>query len=809
MSLVQHKALIEQLKPLLMEANFQEVFEHFTKNETNSTRFLLKMELKRIAAPCTRIIDFRNKSDLHCEEVVHGSQHHYLDEPSKAVFLESLALFRNNYTLGVYEQVTNAFLRRREKLQALKASGARSTDSLKVPGIVLGNYINRQEERMNYSIKIAVSQPGREELNGITVDLSVSGARIRIEKRHHFDLEKPLKIKLLELSEEYYFEDLQRGVDYQVVDTHSNADHTWMRLKRISGSEALAEMLANLITGYKFRYKVDINDVNVTASGLGMERHYLPHLPHLPLFIEQVNDLVNKQVEEKYQITHQLLSHDNKRILNYFLDETDTCQLQSMLTHSRLKKLLTHGENSDHGLFFCFIYHTNGKQLFYSASLAELKQTDLQALFFTFGSSKPSWRVFKVYTHEIDKEASYKASILPGDDSEYSPLAQQELCNLSHVAQLVELSNSKYAKMYQAWSNGGNANMLKPFGQEKLKENHIKLVSLHFSERRHEARFSFKTAAVVTQGKQVLTGVTQDISNRGLQINLPEPLDADPSKPVYVSFPRLQEAAGSVRLEKLPYHVVRSRKKGAKLHLAAVMGHTAHTGVEFLSKLIELNKGKLVQLTENNSDVKEVAEGLKNLLMRRLISVPFFIEKTTGAAKLSNLGISTQRDDVSALFAAGTDNSMEYNLEPLLSYDALKKDIIAPIKSMDPRENMDFFEVYLQVSLQSRGQIHLKCIRVEEVGNREAQIHFIQQAQHLGKFVALRVYFGATGKPDLNYIRRELSYMMLHAQHKAKALEEKLWKVIGTGELLDVTEEVKLRYPELHQEATTQEEKAS
>lgn len=809
MSLVQHKALIEQLKPLLMEANFQEVFEHFTKNETNSTRFLLKMELKRIAAPCTRIIDFRNKSELHCEEVTHGEQQHYLDEPSKAAFLEALALFRDNYTLGVYEQVTTAFMRRREKQQALKGNNAKTSDSLKVPGIVLGNYINRQEERMNYSIKIAVSQPGREELNGITVDLSVSGARIRVEKRHHFDLEKPLKIKLLELSEEYYFEDLQQGVAYQVVDTHSNQDHTWMRLKRIGGSEALSEMLANLITGYKFRYKVDINDVDVTASGLGMERHYLPHLPHLPLFIEQVNDLVNKQVEEKYQITHQLLSHDNKRLLNYFLDETDTCQLQSMLTNARLKKLLAHGDNSDHGLFFSFIYHINGKQLFYSASLAELKQTDLQALFFTFGSSKPSWRVFKLFHHQIDKEASYKASILPGDDSEYSPLSQQQLYNLTHVLQLVELSNPKYAQMYQAWNNGGNANMLKPFGQEKLKESHIKLVSLHFSERRHEARFAFKTSAVVTQGKQMLTGVTQDISNRGLQINLPESFDIDSKKPVHITFPRLQEAAGSVRLEKLPYHVVRSRKKGATLHLAAAMGHTTHVGVQFLSKLIELNKGKLVQLTENNSDVKEVAEGLKNLLMRRLISVPFFIEKTTGSAKLSNLGISTQRDDISALFAAGTENSMEYNLAPLLSYDTLKKDIIAPVKSMDPRENMNFFEVYLQVSLQSRGQIHLKCMRTEDIGDRKAQVQFIQQAQHLGKFVALRVYYGATGKPDLNYIRRELSYMMLHAQHKAKALEEKLWKVIGTGELLDVTDEVKLRYPELYQEEAEREEKAS
>ncbi len=809
MSLEQHKALIEQLKPLIMEANFQEVFEHFTRNESNSTRFLLKMELKRIAAPCTRIIDLRNKSDLPCEEVIQGSQRHFLDEESKAVFQQSLALFRNKYTLGVYEQVMAAFVRRREKLQALNASGAKLTSALKVPGIVLGNYINRQEERMNYSIKIAVSQPGREEISGITVDLSVSGARIRIEKRHHFDLEKPLRIKLLELGEEYYFEDLQKGVDYKVVDTQSNDKHTWMRLKRVSGSEELSEMLANLITGYKFRYKVDINDVNVTASGLGMERHYLPHLPHLPLFVEQVNDLVNDLMEREYRITHQLLSHDNRKLVNYFLDETDTCQLQGMLTKERLKKLITYGEDSDHSLFFSFIYHASGKQLFYSASLAELKQTDLQALFFTFGSSKASWRVFKLYTHEIDKDASYKASILPGDDSEYSPLAQQQLNSLSHVIQVVELSNPEYTSMYQDWGKGGNANMLKPFGQDKIKDNSIKLVSLHFSERRHEARYAFKTSVVIRQGQQVIKGVTQDISSRGLQINLLDTMEIDAKKPLHLSFPRLQEAAGNLKLEKLPYELVRSRKKGATIHLSALMGHTPHVGVEFLSKLIELNKAKLVQLTENNSDVKEIAEGLKNLLMRRLISIPLFIEKTTGSAKLSNLGISVQRDDITALFAADTNKAMEYNLEPLFSLDKFKKDIIKPVKTMDPHQHMDFIEFYLQVSLQSRGQIQLRCVRSDELSDKDAQIHFIKLAQELGKFVALRVYYGATGKPDLNYIRRELAYMMLHAQHKAKALEEKLWKVIGTGELLDVTAEVLLRYPELHQHEQIIEEKVS
>ena len=115
MSLDNHSALIEQLKPLLMEPNFQEIFQQLTVDENNSTRFLLKMELNRLASPCTRIIDLRDKSELPCSEVMLGQQRHFLDEPAKHSLQEAMSLYRNKYTLGVYEYVIAAHQLRRQK----------------------------------------------------------------------------------------------------------------------------------------------------------------------------------------------------------------------------------------------------------------------------------------------------------------------------------------------------------------------------------------------------------------------------------------------------------------------------------------------------------------------------------------------------------------------------------------------------------------------------------------------------------------------------------------------------------------------
>ena len=790
MSLDNHNAIIEQLKPLVMEPNFQEIFQQLTIDESNSTRFLLKMELNRLASPCTRVIDLRDKSELPCTEVKLGQQRHFLDEPAKHSLHQAISLFRNQYTLGVYENVLAEHQQRRQKLrQSAPLIEIVEPEPFMVPGVVLGSYFNRAEERMNYSIRISASQGGRSEVLGITTDLSIGGARIRIAANHPFNLDQPLRIKLLELSEEFYYPDLQLGVDYEIVDSQTNSEYIWLRLRRIGGTDALAEMLGNLIRGYKLRYKVDVNDVVVTASGLGFERHYLPHLPHLPLYF-------NSQTQG---LSHMLLSRDNQQIVHYFQDENDISQIPAMLTPERLSALFNHPQNPDHGLFFSFTYNAQGNLYFYSATLAELKAKGMMPLFLGFASTKPSWRIFKLTADKIYHGKGYRHATLPGDEAKFSPLVEQQLSQLSHLLQLIDISNEDARGHYKAWQDESDANALKTFGQQRSTSHQIKSIAMQFSERRQEARFAFKTLVNVSQGELTCAGITLDISSRGMQLTLDSATDFSSNKPLILSFPKLQTIAGKTQLENLPYRLVRTRKNGVTLHLTAVMGHTPHVGVEFLNKLISHNRAKLEQLTESNGENKELADGLKNILMRTLNSVPYFIERTTKSAQIACLGVSTQQDDICDIFAAGTSDTLQYDLTPLLKDGLFKRDILDPIRKMKPQQEMDFIEVFIQLTRQSRGKIHLKCVLATNVGDKQSQIAFIKQSKVAGRFIALRIFRGATEKPDMNYLRHELEYINIHANHKAKQLEDQLWRIIGVGELLDITQAVELRYPALYQ----------
>jgi hypothetical protein len=792
MSLDNHNALIEQLKPLLMEPDFQEIFTQLTADESNSTRFLIKMELNRLAGICTRIIDMRGKSELECQEITLGGVTHFLDEPAQNALLQALPLYRNKYTLGVYEHVIKAhkkFLYKQQFLQSKAQSSIQDVNEFVVPAVVLGNYFSRTEERMNYSIKVRMQQQGISEFSGTTLDLSVSGARIKFDANQVIDADRPLIVKLSELSEDEYFEELQFGVEYKVVDLQNNGKDNTVRLKRVGDEKSLDKLIHELICSYKYRYKLDVNDVFVTATGLGFERHYLPLFKHLPLYLSLE--------QQQYHLSHGLLNLGNTEIQSYFKDEHANCQLPAMLTPARLTKLVNHVEEPNHRLFFCFTHTTNGRVHFYSASLAELIQTQTQALFFGFGSKRDSWKVFKLSLHQIDHQQHYKSSTLPGDELFYSQQTEQELKQLTHVLQLQDITNPNIKEHYQAWVYYNNVNDLKAFAQDKVRHNNVKRLSMPFSERRHEARFSFKTSVDISQGDKKASGISCDISSRGLQVKLDEKIDFNFPATVQLSFPKLQTIAGNVQLEQLNYQLVQTRYQGTHLHLSAIRGHTPHAGVEFMNKLIAQNQGKLTQLSEPIGALNELSDGMKNLLTRQLAGVPFFIEKTSKSAKVACLGIGTKVDEISHLFAAGTESTLQYNLAPLLENGQFKQHYFEPCKKMKHQHRLNFFEVFIQVKHHARGSISLTTRHLDELTSKEAQLQFIRGGQKAGKFTALRIYIGAAEKTDFSYIRREFEYIASQAKHKASQLEERLNSIIGIGELLDITQEVLCRYPEL------------
>ena len=78
--LKEYHDIIEELKPMINEPEFNQILNQVAATISKQKRFLLKMELMRLARPCIRLIYLRGLVDGDCQLYEHQGKDHYLDE---------------------------------------------------------------------------------------------------------------------------------------------------------------------------------------------------------------------------------------------------------------------------------------------------------------------------------------------------------------------------------------------------------------------------------------------------------------------------------------------------------------------------------------------------------------------------------------------------------------------------------------------------------------------------------------------------------------------------------------------------------
>ena len=101
-----YQNIIDEFRGQVSNRNFETVFTDKCAHIPKTDRFLLKMELKRLAGNCARLIDLRGHVDGECRLYEHENRTHYLDDVAIKVFQENMMLY-GKYTFGVYEAVNN------------------------------------------------------------------------------------------------------------------------------------------------------------------------------------------------------------------------------------------------------------------------------------------------------------------------------------------------------------------------------------------------------------------------------------------------------------------------------------------------------------------------------------------------------------------------------------------------------------------------------------------------------------------------------------------------------------------------------
>ncbi|AGP78590.1 type IV pilus assembly PilZ [Alteromonas mediterranea 615] len=811
--LKQYADIIEQLKPMVNEPEFNQVLLQTAADVPKEKRFLIKMEVKRLAKPCMRTIDLRGHVDGKCKKYVHEGRSHYMDDLAVDKFEEQIRVF-GRYTYGVYEAVQNTennfrLIREKELAQerahkenptAKKRSAV--LEQFKVPTVNLLDYRQRNTERMNFAVAVEVFNNTGQAMRGLSVDISLEGLQIKLAKDAFFKTGETLFIFFRGLENEFAM-DKKNGIAYKLVKIITKNDVNYLALQRDKDcpSPAFDKFLESFIHGNKRRYKVNMSNTIEAITSKTCEQYFSPRSPTLPVYI----DVINKTLVPRFAMVNEV----NRETVQYWQDEEENCRLNFLLTQERLMRLLNKSDEVREIFVFSFTHLHSDKVYFYSASFEELLQKDiLLKVFLGFGSKKASWRVFKItLTDMVPEQAHIPLSIPDSVGSKVKKLntppsarLMSKLKNLRYLAHVTDVTSVTGQETYNEFTfNRENLSHLRVFGHPRNRApSNIHLVRFKYEEQRIESRYQLRTQieARFNNEDAVHKGVSEDISvhGLGLRVELNKEYKGSLEGRIEVAFPRLQEIANAFDVMHLQYEIIYHNVEKNILHLKTMPGEEGKSARAFFEELIKKNKANL-KVDNDEEEVPGIGQALRCINARNATSLSFLMSKE-GVRYTPQACIVGKQDERITTLTTQYAEQGKVNLEFL--FRDRKQDspfVQSGIKAVK-LENMPLRqELFISFDAsQKEPRMAIIPRYSDKFESNEQRRAFIREAMVRGQFIAIHVMLTTTGKPDMSMLQTEINYVTMYAMHRARELEKKMWSIAACSHLVDVTDEVLIRY---------------
>ena len=805
--LEQYHDIIEQLKPMINEPEFNQILAQVAGSVPKQKRFLLKMELKRLARPCTRLIDLRGHVDGKCTLYEYESQTHYLDDIAIDVFERQVRSF-GEYTVGVYEAVSNTennyrvMHKRQQQASVQPARNAHPTVPLSndytAPIMPFGEFAQRSEERMNYAMSVELFTENNKSMLATSVDVSLSGLKLKISKEHRFKIGERLAVQFRGLEHEYMLDNRQ-GVQYIIEAVDRNPEDQRLHLKRLFDvlMPSFDKFLESFIHGNKRRYKVNLDNTFDAIHKKTYEQYYIPNFISIPVYIESIAG--------NYAPRCALANDCNRQDIFYWNNEIRDLKLGYLFSDTRIKQCLSCSKGKQESYLYAFNHIKNDKVYFYSASDEELAANpSLKDVFLAYGSRKASWRVYKLQVQEMEPKQSHRPLSIADSISESvkrqnqppTPRLMSRLRHLTHIALLTNITDTFNTQCFQKLPlNRTQLPQLKLFGHPRNRPPEtIQVFRFKYANQRRETRFILRTKVQLRLEDVVLEGHTEDISTNGIKLELNSFFHQQADTKVHVSFPQLQNVTRKYDLSDLAYTVRQISAERSILHLKVLNDEQLGTTKAFFEELIKNNRSKL-KAYRDEEDIPGIGEALRNIYANNVPNVAFFIRKE-GAKYVPDATATWSSQNRLTTLLSFQAPSGTFNLQPLFEGINGPMDFIQKTLShIKPHQRPHMSELFVAFDPnKSNPSEAIKSCFIEQLATQEQRQQFITQALEQGQFIALKVFLARTGRPDIDHLQSEINYVGVYAVHKAKQLEEKLWNVHGVGDLVDITDLVMNRY---------------
>ncbi len=803
----QYQKIIDQFRGRVKTREFENRFSTLTANIPKTERFLLKMELKRLAGSCTRLIDLRGHVEGDCDIYEHDGRTHFLDDVAIKVFEENLAAY-GEYTFGVYEAVNNTennfrviYQKEKEKLAEpiVRESTPKNQDKLQYPAKFyhFGQYFNRVEERMNFAIPIEVTLDNGEKVEASTIDISVSGCKFRFNKPQDIAKGQILSISFVGLDQEFSFGD-DPNFSYEVFNLHHEEKIQLVGVKRIYTKErdGFKQFLHGYIQGNKRRYKINLDNTISALQARSYEQFALPKSSELPVFMELK--------EGNYKPRYALTTNNSQHISEYWQDERHFSTLDCLITPERFERVKRAAKFGRGLAVYCFVHQSQGKLYFYTADEKQLSEDKAFMLdFIGFAAAKSTFRVMELSVIDVDANDANTcftvANTLPKKlDYLNIPLSDEEqviIARLPYAVVVKDLTSPSVHEEYrQLIVDSADTSKIRTMGHKRsVTPLTIDYLGINYRNQRIEPRFIYKTPVEVSAEKMVWLGSSKDFSVSGMKIKLDSAAELKKGDIVYLSFPNLQKITSAFELKKLPYEVIRISPDKNVLNIRVYVEKHQHIGRNFFKALIEKNKSKLTP-DEYSMMSPGLSKGLRNIYAKST-PLPMLFVQTSGSRYKVEVIAGGQQSKLVAHMGMLSNRPNHYNLYPLM-HNTIASNLLKPSLKRLQSDSAPIRD-YMYISIKDNVQAVDNAVVTKFEREFESSVDkraFISNALKNGSFFCISVMISRTEEPDMDFLNPELSYIASYAIHRGKQIEQDIWSTVGLIQCIDVTQEVLLRY---------------
>ena len=824
-----YQHIIDQFRGEVSASDFETRFTALTRAIPKKEKFLLKMELKRLASVCTRLIDLRGLVDGECYTYEHENKVHFLDDIAVKVFEENIAYY-DGYTFGVYEAVNNTennfrVIYNKQKVNQQKNTNqkdnvanttAKVFEKTQYPATFyqFGQYFNRIEERMNFALPLSIVVDGKQVFKATMSDISVHGCKFKVPDTVKLAVGQIIDISFIGLESECSFSD-KNSFGYEICNVSIDANVQLVGVKRvdIGKKETFIRALKEFIQSNKRRYKINIDNSIQALQARSLEQFTLPLINELPVFLMETTD----GILPRYALT----STNNQAIYQYWQDEKTSSTLHFLMNKTRLESLEKALIKPKRLLVYSFIHHNKGAMYFYSADEEQLKcHPDFMQQFLAFAASKPSFAVTELSVITVKEEGADSPFTVPdtilnassintvkapvnNEDKKSKQLndpvsseVKSILTSLPYIIVANDLTHKCSVAEYQQFTYDDiDIKLLKSFGHKRSSKSIVvDELGVNYKNHRKELRFKYETQSIVTTDNENYSGVSCDFSISGLRIKFPNPVSLKKGNVVNLSFPTLQKITSAFDLKNLPYEVVHINKKHTVLNLRVHIKQHQHIGRSFFKLLIEKNKDKLT-VDEYANIIPGLFTALRNLYANSIRSQSLIIQTSGSRYKIESLCSSGVYGDLLPQMHQLSDRPKFYNLYPLLNNLQATNFLNAQLKRMSAGDEPVRCLLYIAVNdeVEAVNQKVTTQLASELVSIAEKK-QFIRDALKFGSFFCVQIKLSRTAPADMEYLSPELNYISSYAIHRGKQIEEDILRVTGVIQLLDMTKDTLLRH---------------